>query len=48
VSIFCVSALAHSKFFFEGLYAGIVVKCAKGNEMGMAAIESEEMMVLLI
>jgi hypothetical protein len=43
-----VYQLWHRVSFSEGLYAGIVVKCAKGDEMGMAAMKSEEMMVLLI
>jgi hypothetical protein len=34
--------------FSEGLYAGIVVKCVKSDEMGMAAVKSEEMMILQI
>jgi hypothetical protein len=34
--------------FSEGLYAGVVVKCAKGDEMEMAAMKSQGMMVLLI
>jgi len=34
--------------FSEGLYAGMVVICAKDGEIEMAAMKSEEMMMLLI